>query len=147
MGTKNTRKAYGKPLSEKLSEKKPKGTTSDETKALLRPVIELIKSNAAKVARIASNGELPVVVYEPEGPISMGALKMLGWKKDDAVFPISKEKAVEMLGKADEVTERWVNRIGGEQLQVFVVAYTETYLLNGGEEGFSLEPGSADGAK
>jgi hypothetical protein len=119
-------------------------TTTKTTAAheLLSKMVEkAIIPHAEEIARIAIDGGVAVVLYQPDATARRIG-RELGWDKYNApVIRLSQEHAAR-LATADRATAKWLARTSG--VRVFVFMHGGTLLLNFGDQGWSLEAGSTD---
>jgi hypothetical protein len=103
-----------------------------------------IKPNLTRILDIARRDRIPVLMFEPsEG--SLAAARNLG-AHGEALFSLSKKKALRVLGDVDKVTGPWIKNShpeGGLHLLVFVHGGS-LLLCYDPERGWYPEPGSLD---
>ncbi|MDP2342674.1 MAG: hypothetical protein Q8O67_17080 [Deltaproteobacteria bacterium] len=99
-----------------------------------------IKPHADSIATIFGEGLIAVLVVAPTGE-AVAAARKLGWDGTTPVFPLSTSGAA-ALATASSDAARWVRRVGAGR--IFVLDGNGSLLVNFGDQGFSLEPGSLD---
>jgi hypothetical protein len=103
-----------------------------------------LRPNARRIAEIASNGDIAVVVFEAQGEVADLA-KLLGWDGLAPVFQLCNAKRILFASSGiDQISSRWLTR-NTEIPRVFLVTGLGTLLLNFiPGSGWQVEPGSVD---
>jgi hypothetical protein len=126
----------------------PRRLTAEEAQAFFRRLLaEAIQPHAQAIAEIWSDNEVAVVFFEATERARDEAREVFGWDGASAVFAMPEENVRRLAAgckqMGDNVTPNWIaaKRPG----RVFALVHDgSTFLLNCGDEGWSLEPNSLD---
>jgi hypothetical protein len=125
-----------------------KRLTPEETATFFHRLIErAIKPHAQAIAEMWVEDSVAVVFFEATGGARAQAKEAFGWDGVSDVFAMPEENARRCAAgckhMGDNVTHAWLmtNRPG----RVFALVHDgATFLLNFGDDGWSLEPNSTD---
>jgi hypothetical protein len=124
------------------------GSNPLDGNAVVRRILSLgVRPHAETLAPIAADGDVAVVVFEPEHAV-IEVLQHMGWDGRSAVLRISGDAserwAADCARRGDAVTAQWLRRRSHGVSRIFLFAHHGTLLLNCDAEGYSLEPGSSE---